>query len=112
MRHNKASNVDRKATECKAPWWIDSTFNYRDTLNFAVSITCIGLPKSFGTYAYSSIDIGQAKPATQFSPYNTISYPFYELAAKAYKKPVDLTSINLLQTKLNYIEKSFIPDIF
>ena len=109
MRHNKASNVDRKATECKAPWWIDSTFNYRDTLNFAVSITCIGLPKSFGTYAYSSINIGQEKPATQFSPYNTISYPFYELAAKAYKKPVDLTSINLLQTKLNYIESSFIP---
>ena len=109
MRHNKASNVDRKPTECKAPWWIDSTFIYRDTLNFAVSITCLGLPKSFGTYAYSSIDIGQSNPATQFTPYNTISYPFYELAAKAYKKPVDLTSINLLQTKLNYIENSFIP---
>lgn len=109
MRHDKASNVNRRATECKAPWWIDSTFNYRDTLNFAVSITCIGLPKSFGTYAYSSIDIGQTNPATQFTPYNTISYPFHDLAAKAYKKPVDLTSINLLQTKLNYTENSFIP---
>jgi hypothetical protein len=109
IRHNKASNVDRKITECKAPWWIDSTFNYRDTLNFAVSITCVGLPKSFSTYAYSSIDIGQSKPATQFSPYNNISYPFHELAARAYKKPVDLASINLLQTKLDYIENSFIP---
>ena len=86
MRHNKASNVDRKPTECKAPWWIDSTFNYRDTLNFAVSITCLGLPKSFGTYAYSSIDIGQSNPATQFSPYNTISYPFHDLAASAAAK--------------------------
>ena len=92
MRHNKASNVDRKPTECKAPWWIDSTFNYRDTLNFAVSITCLGLPKSFGTYAYSSIDIGQSNPATQFTPYNTISYPFYELAASAAAKNMNSTS--------------------
>lgn len=109
QKHEKASNVDVKPTTCKAPWWIESTYKTRDTWAFAVSITCLGIPKEFGWYAFSQIDIGQKDVVSDFTLVQTITYPFHELAAKAYKKPVDLTSINLLQTKLNYIEKSFIP---
>ena len=109
QKHEKASNVNVTATTCKAPWWIESTYKSRDTWSFAVSITCLGMPKVFGWYAFSQIDIGQKDVVSDFTQVQTITYPFHELAAKAYKKPVDLTSINLLQTKLNYIENSFIP---
>ena len=108
-KHNKAANVDVKPTPCKAPWWIESTNKSRDTWSFAVSITCLGIPKEFGWYAYSSINLGQENVVSDFTRVQMITYPFHDLAAKAYKKPVDLTSINLLQTKLNYIENSFIP---
>ena len=108
-KHDKAANINVKPTTCKAPWWIDSTYKSRDTWAFAVSITCLGIPKVFGWYAYSEISIGQKEVVADFTSVQQITYPFHELAAQAYKKPVDLTSINLLQTKLNYIENSFIP---
>jgi len=109
QKHEKAANVNVQATSCKAHWWIESTLKLRDTWSFAVSMTCLGMPKEFGWYAFSEIDVGQKEVATDFTSVQTITYPFHELAAKAYKKPVDLTAINLLQTKLNYIENSFIP---
>jgi len=81
--HNKAANIDRKATTCKAPWWIEGTNKPRDTWAFAISITCLKIPKTFGWYAYSSIDLGQTDIATDFSLIQTITYPFHELAAKS-----------------------------
>ena len=104
--HNKEANADRKPTECKAPWWLESTYNTRDTWSFAVSITCLGIPKNFGWYAYSSIDLGQKDIVTDFSQVQTITYPFHDLAAKAYKKPTDLSSLNLLEKKSQYISDS------
>jgi hypothetical protein len=86
QKHDKASNVDRKPTSCKAPWWIESTFKSRDTWSFAVSITCIGMPKEFGWYAYSEIDLGQKDVATDFTAVQKITYPFHELAASAAAK--------------------------
>jgi hypothetical protein len=97
------------ASDCKAFWWIDSTYKNRDTWAFSLSITCLKIPKEFGTYGFSSIDLGQKDVAYDFSSPLNLTYPFHDLAAKAYKKPVDLTSINLLETKLNYIKNSFIP---
>jgi hypothetical protein len=105
-QHDKASNVNKKVSTCKAPWWIDSTNKSRDTWSFAVSITCLGIPKQFGWYAYSSIDLGQKDIVTDFTSVQTISYPFHELAAKAYKKPTDLSSLNLLEKKSQYISDS------
>lgn len=87
QKHEKASNVDVKATNCKAPWWIESTFKSRDTWSFAISITCLGIPKEFGWYAFSEIDLGQSKIVADFTQVQTISYPFHELAASAAKKP-------------------------
>jgi hypothetical protein len=87
QKHNKASNVDIKSTECKAPWWIESTYNSRDTWAFAVSITCLGMPKEFGWYAFSQIDLGQKDVVSDFTAVQTITYPFHELAASAAKKP-------------------------
>ena len=87
QKHNKASNVDVSATACKAPWWIESTYNSRDTWAFAVSITCLGIPKEFGWYAFSQIDIGQKDIVSDFTSVQTISYPFHELAANAAKNP-------------------------
>jgi hypothetical protein len=74
-----------KSTGCKAPWWIDSTYQSRDTWNFAISITCLGLPKEFGWYGYSSIDIGQVDVKTDFTAIYSTTYPFHDLAANAAK---------------------------
>jgi hypothetical protein len=105
--HNKVSNVDRKATECKAPWWISSTFKTRDTWNFAVSITCLKLPQEFGWYAYSSIDLGQKDIATDFTSVQMIKYPFHDLAAKNYKPTLENNySFLYVEKKINYIQTS------
>jgi len=85
VRHNKKSNVDRTVTNCNAPWWIESTFKSRDTWTFALSITCLGIPKEFGWYGYSSIDVGQTDVVTEFTQVQTIIYPFWDLAAKSAK---------------------------
>jgi len=85
-KHEKASNVNVKATTCKAPWWIESTFKSRDTWAFAVSITCLGMPKEFGWYAFSQIDIGQKDVVSDFTQVQTITYPFHDLAASAAEK--------------------------
>jgi hypothetical protein len=80
QKHEKASNVNVTASACKAPWWIESTFQSRDTWAFAVSITCLGIPRDFGWYAFSQIDIGQENIVSDFSSVQTITYPFHELA--------------------------------
>ena len=106
QKHEKASNVNVTSSTCKAPWWIESTYRSRDTWSFAVSITCLGMPKVFGWYAFSQIDLGQKDPVSDFSQVQTITYPFHDLAAKAYKKPTDLSSLNLLEKKSQYISDS------
>lgn len=73
-----------KNTNCKAPWWIESSNKYHDTWAFEVSITCLDIPKEFGIYAYSGIDIGQEKVAYDFSSAIKTTYPFYELAKPAF----------------------------
>ena len=92
QKHEKASNVNVTATKCKAPWWIDSTYKSRDTWAFAVSITCLGIPKEFGWYAFSQIDIGQKDIVSDFTSVQTITYPFHELAASAAAKNMNSTS--------------------
>ena len=86
QKHEKASNVNVTATTCKAPWWIESTYKTRDTWSFAVSITCLGIPKEFGWYAFSQIDIGQKDVVTDFTQIQTITYPFWDLASSAAEK--------------------------
>ena len=86
QKHTKESNVDVKPTTCKAPWWVESTYKIRDTWSFAISITCLGIPKDFNFYAFSQIDIGQKDVATDFTSIQTITYPFHELAAIAAAK--------------------------
>jgi hypothetical protein len=86
QKHEKASNVNITATTCKAPWWIDSTYKSKDTWAFAVSITCLGIPKEFGWYAFSQIDIGQKDVVTDFTQVQTITYPFWDLASSAAEK--------------------------
>jgi hypothetical protein len=95
--HDKEANVNRKATSCKAPWWIENTYKSRDTWAFAISITCLGIPKEFGWYAYSSIDLGQTDVVTDFTSVQTISYPFYDLSKSAY------TSVTASQEKTELI---------
>lgn len=90
-KHDKAANVNKTATACKAPWWIESNYRSRDTWVFGVSITCLGIPKEFGWYAYSEIDLGQKDVVTDFSQVQTITYPFWELAAKAAEKNKNTT---------------------
>jgi len=92
QKHEKASNVNVKTTACKAPWWIESTYKSRDTWAFAVSITCLGMPKEFGWYAFSQIDIGQKDVVSDFTQVQTITYPFHDLAASAAEKNKDSTS--------------------
>lgn len=97
--HDKEANVNRKATSCKAPWWIESTYKSRDTWAFAISITCLGIPREFGWYAYSSINLGQTDLVTDFTSVQTISYPFHDLAKSAY------TSVTTSQEKTDFINQ-------
>ena len=86
QKHEKASNVNVTSTTCKAPWWIESTYKSRDTWAFAVSITCLGIPKEFGWYAFSQINIGQKDIVSDFTAVQMITYPFHDLAASAAAK--------------------------
>jgi hypothetical protein len=80
MSHDKASNINVKATSCKIPWWISNSYYERDTVNFAVSITCIGIPKDFGFYGYSGITSNGSK-INSFTDFQTTTNPFHNLAA-------------------------------
>lgn len=92
--HNQTSNVEIKSTNCKAPWWLESTYKSRDTWAFSISITCLGIPKEFGWYAFSSIDIGQTDVVYDFTSVQMISYPFHDLALKSFEKKNRSTSEN------------------
>ena len=107
QKHNKASNVDIKSTECKTPWWIESTYKSRDTWAFAVSITCLGIPKEFGWYAFSQIDIGQKDIVSDFTQVQTITYPFHELAKSAYSSVTNSKEKTDLIYTLRNLTKSF-----
>jgi hypothetical protein len=50
------------------------------------------MPKEFGWYAFSEIDIGQKEISTDFTQVQTISYPFWDLAASAAAKNNQSTS--------------------
>jgi hypothetical protein len=80
MSHDKASNINVKATSCKIPWWITNSYYERDTVNFAVSITCLGIPKDFGFYGYSGITSNGSK-INSFTDFQTTTNPFHNLAA-------------------------------
>jgi len=88
MSHDKASNINVKATSCKIPWWISSSYYERDTVNFAVSITCLGIPKDFGFYGYSGITSNGSK-INSFTDFQTTTNPFHNLAA-GYANQVEL----------------------
>ncbi len=104
--HEKAANVNRQVTSCKAPWWIESTYKSRDTWAFGISITCLGIPKDFGWYAYSSIDLGQADVVTDFTSVQTITYPFHDLAKSAYNSITSSQDKADLINQLKNLEKS------
>lgn len=81
VKHEKASNRNAKRTDCKVPWWIDQSYYASDTLNFAVSITCLGIPKDFGFYGYSGIK-SQDRDIISFSDFQTTTNPFHNLASQ------------------------------
>ena len=80
MSHDKQSNTNRKATNCKVPWWISTSYYERDTVNFAVSITCLGIPNDFGFYGYSGI-VSNGSQINSFTDFQTTINPFHNLAA-------------------------------
>jgi len=106
QKHEKASNVNVTATTCKAPWWIDSTYKSRDTWSFAVSITCLGIPKEFGWYAFSQIDIGQKEVVTDFTQVQTIIYPFHDLAASTAAKNKESTVLTQSKKQICVLAKT------
>ena len=81
MSHDKQSNINRKATNCKVPWWISNSYYERDTVNFAVSITCLDIPKDFGFYGYSGIT-SNGSQINSFTDFQTTINPFHNLAAR------------------------------
>jgi len=104
--HDKEANANRQITSCKVPWWIEDTIKSKDTWAFAVSITCLGIPKDFGWYAYSSIDLGQTDIVTDFTSVQTISYPFHELAKSAYSSVTSAQEKSDLVNQLKNLGKS------
>ena len=81
MSHDKQSNTNRKTTNCKVPWWISNSYYERDTVNFAVSITCLDIPKDFGFYGYSGIT-SNGSQINSFTDFQTTTNPFHNLAAR------------------------------
>jgi hypothetical protein len=81
MSHDKQSNTNRKTTNCKVPWWISNSYYERDTVNFAVSITCLDIPKDFGFYGYSGIT-SNGSQINSFTYFQTTTNPFHNLAAR------------------------------
>ena len=81
MSHDKQSNTNRKTTNCKVPWWISNSYYERDTINFAVSITCLDIPKDFGFYGYSGIT-SNGSQINSFTDFQTTTNPFHNLAAR------------------------------
>ena len=80
ISHDKQSNINRKTTNCKVPWWISNSYYERDTVNFAVSITCLDIPKDFGFYGYSGIT-SNGSQINSFTDFQTTTNPFHNLAA-------------------------------
>ena len=81
MSHDKQGNTNLKATNCKVPWWISNSYYERDTVNFAVSITCLDMPKDFGFYGYSGIT-SNGSQINSFTDFQTTTNPFHNLAAR------------------------------
>ena len=81
MSHDKQSNINRKATNCKVPWWISNSYYERDTVNFAVSITFLDITKDFGFYGYSGIT-SNGSQINSFTDFQTTTNPFHNLAAR------------------------------
>ena len=81
MSHDKQSNTNQKTTNCKVPWWISNSYYERDTVNFAVSITCLDIPKDFGFYGYSGIT-SNGSQINSFTDFQTTTNPFHNLAAR------------------------------
>jgi len=100
---------NKVATKCKSPWWLESTRKSNDTWAFAISITCLDLPKEFRVYAVSAIDLGQSDVARQTTNPVTLNYPFYDLAKNAAEKNKNASTNsqneNLIEVCLVY-EKS------
>lgn len=80
VSHEKQSNINTRATSCKVPWWISQSYYERDTVNFAVSITCLDIPKDFGFYGYSGIT-SNGSQINSFTDFQTTTNPFHNLAA-------------------------------
>lgn len=73
-----------KASGCSSPVRALQNLSGRGVYEIALSITCLGIPKSFYSYAYMSEDIGLSNKVYNFTNIDSADYPFFELAKKFY----------------------------
>jgi hypothetical protein len=73
-----------KASGCLSPVRALQNLSGRGVYEIALSITCLGIPKSFYSYAYMSEDIGLSNKVYNFTNIDSTDYPFFELAKKHY----------------------------
>lgn len=75
-----------KVVDCPAPWRFNSKDNGKSVLSFHLSITCLGISKSFVSYAWSSKDIGITPRPYHYTSPNYIDNGYFELAKTSYER--------------------------
>ena len=75
-----------KVLDCPAPWRFRSNSEGKSVLSFHLSITCLGISKSFVSYAWSSKDIGLTPRPYHYTSPNYIDNGYFELAKSAYDR--------------------------
>lgn len=75
-----------KVVDCPAPWRLDSKTEVKTVLSFHLSISCLGISKSFVSYAWSSQDIGLTPRPYHYTSPNYVDNGYYDLARQSYEK--------------------------
>jgi hypothetical protein len=75
-----------KVVDCPAPWRLDSKSGDKSVLSFHLSITCLGISKSFVSYAWSSKDIGVSPRPYHYTSPNYVDNGYFDLAKQSYEK--------------------------
>ncbi len=96
-----------KTLDCPAPWRLEKDGNSRSVLSIYLSQTCLGISKSFVSYAYSSLDIGLEKRPYHFTSPNYVDNGYFELAKQAYEAAGGRKSLNksLTSDELNKLKE-------
>lgn len=80
----KISFETRTKLDCPTSWYLSNDTKGDSLISFNLSITCLGIEKSFASYAFSSYDNGVTSRPWQFTQPNYVENGYFQLAEKSY----------------------------